>query len=793
MITNTTAWIKIMNFDSENNLITLVEHRFLRVNQTGPFTINAELTICNNRKFRNFALVNVETNEVLATVEIGRTGSGIINFQGELEAGTLLGFRIEGNLCIEAIKLEGNIVVTSNTNEEIFIDVPSDQFPTIQSAINYVKCNQLTNVTIKIACGIYTEALELNGLDAGAGYRIRDQLNEITNDYPGLKIIGDDRRFIGFTYVNDYRWGGNSGRQLNYTLTTNIPGVGPFTALIAGTFGAITSVINTPAQISGATGTNAFFGVTPPALPDFNGNVAVIARGGGISFVTKALNAQNAGAGAVIITNTNPGAGPVTLGGFDPSITIPVFSLSLEEGNLLRAAIDANPGLLVTITSNIPGAPYYPSLGTNFGVVQLTQPAANQIRVSILGGDLLPVADDNIGTTPVLAQPSFNSGFGEFGTEGGGVAIGPGDRVVVVGTDYVSIPEVLTITAVNDNTITVTPNPTIDLTIPGAAITFLPCVIVQPDPDSVNIGKKAPVYINNCGVAFQGIAFRQNPTLDENDEPLIPFAAVTDSIYAQDSMLLLGNCAIFDEVDTTANGHGVDAQNTAVNLIKANFGDVQDLPIIGWANGIQLVLGSSLNGNTVNTSDTSQDGFDLFDSAATLNNLQVMNANAIAALQGAGILVNNSQLVINKLLNVNRTIEHGIQVTTNGKVSCLTPSVSIERNEVINPSFDNVAGLRLDEGTDFTIGKGTFFNASLPSNVPIPFNPPTLHAVFAHNTGAAAIPGFTPVIAPALSVATGAEFNSSARIHFFDNDENIRQEGNGEVYIVQQSGVPIHV
>ncbi|WP_221391599.1 S8 family serine peptidase [Dyadobacter sp. NIV53] len=68
-----------------------------------------------------------------------------------------------------------------------------------------------------------------------------------------------------------------------------------------------------------------------------SGKVAVIDRGT-CSYVDKALSAQSSGAIAVIIVNNIAGEAP-GMTGTNNAITIPVMSLSLADGNLLKAAI----------------------------------------------------------------------------------------------------------------------------------------------------------------------------------------------------------------------------------------------------------------------------------------------------------------------------------------------------------------------------------------------------------------------------------------------------------------------
>ena len=67
------------------------------------------------------------------------------------------------------------------------------------------------------------------------------------------------------------------------------------------------------------------------------GKIAVIDRGTCL-FVEKAKNAQAAGAvGIVIVNNVSPGT--ITMSGTDPTITIPLVSITQADGNLIKTAL----------------------------------------------------------------------------------------------------------------------------------------------------------------------------------------------------------------------------------------------------------------------------------------------------------------------------------------------------------------------------------------------------------------------------------------------------------------------
>ena len=78
------------------------------------------------------------------------------------------------------------------------------------------------------------------------------------------------------------------------------------------------------------------------------GNIALIRRGT-CNFTVKAANAQAAGAIGVIISNNVAGVAP-GLGGADPTITIPVLSVSQADGNTLRTQLALPATVNVTMT-----------------------------------------------------------------------------------------------------------------------------------------------------------------------------------------------------------------------------------------------------------------------------------------------------------------------------------------------------------------------------------------------------------------------------------------------------------
>ncbi len=80
-----------------------------------------------------------------------------------------------------------------------------------------------------------------------------------------------------------------------------------------------------------------------------DGNIAVAVRGS-CTFSLKAVNAQNAGAAALVIINNAPGVQTMGGGSLGGEVTIPVIMISQEAGNTLLSALNA--GELVMFIGN---------------------------------------------------------------------------------------------------------------------------------------------------------------------------------------------------------------------------------------------------------------------------------------------------------------------------------------------------------------------------------------------------------------------------------------------------------
>lgn len=109
-----------------------------------------------------------------------------------------------------------------------------------------------------------------------------------------------------------------------------------------------------------------------------NGNIAVIRRGD-CNFTDKVINAQNAGATAVIMINNVLGD-PIVMGGDNVNITIPAIMVSLIDGTTLINAINAG-GVTATLQSN---GPFYRDGDFDAGIV--SHEYGHGISVRLTGG-----------------------------------------------------------------------------------------------------------------------------------------------------------------------------------------------------------------------------------------------------------------------------------------------------------------------------------------------------------------------------------------------------------------------
>ena len=130
-------------------------------------------------------------------------------------------------------------------------------------------------------------------------------------------------------------------------------------------------------------------------------NIALIDRGGACGFTVKAAQAQAAGAKAVIIANNVAGS-PPGLGGVDPTITIPTVSISLADGNTIKAqlglGVHGNVGVNLAVRAGADAN----------GFALLNAPNPVQPGSSISHWD--PIASPNL-----LMEPAINANLTHTG------------------------------------------------------------------------------------------------------------------------------------------------------------------------------------------------------------------------------------------------------------------------------------------------------------------------------------------------------------------------------------------
>ena len=128
---------------------------------------------------------------------------------------------------------------------------------------------------------------------------------------------------------------------------------------------------------------------------DTTGNVVLLDRGT-CAFVIKAANAQAAGASGVIIANSVAGAGAFGMGGSNSAVTVPTISVSLEDGNAIKAA---SPGVSVEFFTDPTR-----QAGTNEGLVRLYAPTTVALGSSISHFDTVASPD-------LLMEPFITPGL----------------------------------------------------------------------------------------------------------------------------------------------------------------------------------------------------------------------------------------------------------------------------------------------------------------------------------------------------------------------------------------------
>jgi Zn-dependent metalloprotease len=94
-----------------------------------------------------------------------------------------------------------------------------------------------------------------------------------------------------------------------------------------------------------------------PLVNDLSGHIAFIRRGT-CTFATKVKNAQDAGAiGAIIANHMAGGDDTMTMGGYDPEITIQSLFIGYTDGNTIQAEIESGADVVVRLDVIPPDVP----------------------------------------------------------------------------------------------------------------------------------------------------------------------------------------------------------------------------------------------------------------------------------------------------------------------------------------------------------------------------------------------------------------------------------------------------
>jgi PA domain/Secretion system C-terminal sorting domain len=149
-------------------------------------------------------------------------------------------------------------------------------------------------------------------------------------------------------------------------------------------------------------------GVTPYTAGQFAGKIVLIERGG-CTFAEKVLNAQNAGAIAVILYNSVAGSVTFSPGGVSAAVTIPVYGISRADGLAIIAAmvsgqlsINLNPPVTTLSYLWATGSVTTPTFNT--GILNATTPF--QVTVTNTATGCFTTVTVNATVTPNIV-PTF--------------------------------------------------------------------------------------------------------------------------------------------------------------------------------------------------------------------------------------------------------------------------------------------------------------------------------------------------------------------------------------------------
>ncbi len=159
--------------------------------------------------------------------------------------GTVVGFpgwvslaRINGGFGTPSINATagtfGSLTITgpvtfSNQSAKVFYVGPTRQYKNLTSVLSLFYGQMITNTTIYMDAGLYNENVDIGNVLRATPSSIETNPLQVYSE--GLRILGDNRTFVGITYVNQHPLAIDT--QYAYQVTTNLTGVGPDTAFLA--------------------------------------------------------------------------------------------------------------------------------------------------------------------------------------------------------------------------------------------------------------------------------------------------------------------------------------------------------------------------------------------------------------------------------------------------------------------------------------------------------------------------------------------------------------------------------
>ncbi|MBS0635116.1 MAG: hypothetical protein JSR37_06605 [Verrucomicrobia bacterium] len=580
------------------------------------------------------------------------------------------------------------------------LPVSPTNFHKIQDAIDTFQGSNALYTEIDIAPGTYVETIQLEQTSASSNIQVRNSdLEESLPTYTfsrGLQINGDMRPCFP-QYQNGYEHASNNQKTQVYILETSVSGVGPFPVLVSNTFGTqpLTDVGPLPVQVC-----NPFLANPLPITNNFAGGFAVVGRGG-VGFATKASRVQAAGAGAMICVDNAP-VGTVSMGGIDPSITIPCFSISSTFGGQLLTAITNNPNM--TLTVKPPQTFYNPPTGTNYAMVTLSHPGGDLTKIQVTMTNPLPIVDPNLprGQTPVLEQPAFDDprlGFVQ------------GDKIMLTESDIFGpgLVQVFEIDSLSGNIITLTTavNPAqVDITKMGSSLTFLPNVKILPAVPQENAFRAQQI-----GFSMTGVWLDMNPQL--------PLGSIRYGLGFSDVVANLANIIVSDTSGRTANGYGMFFEKCSINILDG-WRDSQRnrrLSVIGWSSGAWLVGKTQMRSSFLFCTGATNTNLLAAESGSSvaLDSLILMGNQGLLQSGSAGItLSEGSEISISALLTVADIFGSGINCD-NAKIGC--PGFVLDRIYKPNGGLEQTNALQLNGGSQFLAFAPPLYTDGTPSSL----------------------------------------------------------------------------